>query len=204
MILSVCLLLIFSYILATTLPSVYLKQKKKVIAACNELVNESDEVKCFPLVSLVIFSLTALVYYLSSDSLLLSFCFCLAIAAYTDASKRWIPDFIIYLLLAISVYSLNSKDLMLTLFSLGFYLTPVVILSVYGYVTKKELWIASGDYYVLPSIGLMLFPEYAAGTMLATLAIMLVLMRWMKQIPLVTVAYFTFTGVNVCSLLGSL
>ncbi|WP_162382794.1 prepilin peptidase [Citrobacter sp. NCU1] len=175
-----------------------------MIENCIDLTNENDEVSRFPFISLVMFSLVALIYYLSSDLLLMAFCFCLAIAAYTDACKRWIPDFIIYLLLAISIYSLHSKVLLLSLFSLSFYITPVVLLSIYGYVVKKESWIASGDYYVFPSIGLMLSPEYAAGTMLATLAIMLVLMRWIKQIPLITVAYFTFTGFNICLLSGYL
>ena len=87
---------------------------------------------------------------------------------------------------------------------MAFYMAPVVILSLYGYIVKKETWIASGDYYVFPSIGLLLSPEYAAVIMLITLFFMLFFMQWVKQIPLVTVAYFTFTGFNVCSLLGFL
>ncbi|EJP5820594.1 prepilin peptidase, partial [Cronobacter sakazakii] len=136
--------------------------------------------------------------------ILLIFSGLLAIAAYTDVCKRWIPDLIIYLLVIVSVYSLHTKDVFTSLIAMAFYMAPVVILSLYGYIVKKETWIASGDYYVFPSIGLLLSPEYAAVIMLITLFFMLFFMQWVKQIPLVTVAYFTFTGFNVCSLLGFL
>ncbi|WP_410376050.1 prepilin peptidase [Enterobacter sp. CPE_E222] len=165
---------------------------------------EKEVVKHLPHFSILVFSIAVLVYYLSSDVLLFVFCLTLAITAYTDACTRWIPDPVIYALIAISVYSLNSKDFSESLYSVAFYVMPVLLLSLYGYVVKKESWIASGDYYVFLSIGLMLIPEYAAGTMLVTLAIMLILMRWVKQIPLVTVAYFTFTGFNICLFSGFL
>lgn len=202
MFLYIFIILPFSYFISFFLPFFYVKQKLKFIESCNELANENDEVACYPFRSLVIFSVPALVYYLSSDLLLLIFCFILAVAAYTDLCKRWIPDLIIFLLLAISVYSLHSKDLTSSLFSVFFYLMPVTLLSFYGFFVKKESWIASGDYYIFPSIGLMLLPEYAAVIMLITLFILLLLMRWIKQIPLVTVAYFTFTGFNICHLSG--
>lgn len=204
MIISVLVLAIFSYAFSFFLPSVYVRQKRKFIESSAELANESESVCRFPLLSLLIFLLPALIYYLSSNLLVMAFCFFLAIAAYTDVSKRWIPDFIIYILLAISVYSLQSKDLALSLFAMTFYLMPVVILSFYGYLKKKESWVASGDYYIFPSIGLMLIPDYAAGVMLFTLTIMLILIRWIKQIPLVTIAYFTFIGFNVCLFSGLL
>lgn len=204
MIISVLALAIFSYAFSFIFPSIYIRQKRKFIESSVELAHETEDVCRIPLLSLLIFLLPALVYYLSANLLVMAFCFFLAIAAYTDACKRWIPDFIIYILLAISVYSLRSKDLTLSLFAMAFYLIPVVILSFYGYVTKKELWVASGDYYIFPSVGLMLIPDHAAGVMLATLAIMLILMRWIKQIPLITVAYFTFTGFNVCLFSGLL
>lgn len=204
MIICVAALVVFSFLIVHILPSVYAQQKKKVLKSCAELANESEDERRFPLLASVIFFIPALIFYLSSDVLSLLFCFVLAIAAYTDICKRWVPDLIIYTLLFLSVFSLHQKDVPLSLLSVTFYLMPVVLLSLYGYVMKKEVWIASGDFYIFPSIGLMLVPGYAAGVMLTTLVIMLVLMRWIKTIPLVTVAYFTFTGFNLCLLSGFL
>ena len=196
---------LFAYVLSVVLPFAYQWQKKKVIESCKELVNEADdEIGHFPFLSLLVISIASLIYYLSSDFILFVFCCCLAIVAYIDACKRWIPDQMIYLLITISVYSLGSRDLTMSLIAVSFYITPVALLSVYGYLVKRESWIASGDYYVFPSIGLMLTPDYAAGVMLTTLFAMLILTRWVRKIPLITVAYFTFTGFKVCSILGIL
>lgn len=205
MIMYVLFTSLFAYVLSVVLPFAYQWQKKKVIESCKELMNEADdEIGHFPFLSLLVISVASLIYYLSSDFKLFIFCCCLAIVAYIDACKRWIPDQMIYLLIAISVYSLGSRDLTMSLIAVSFYITPVALLSVYGYLVKRESWIASGDYYVFPSIGLMLTPDYAAGVMLTTLFAMLILTRWVRKIPLITVAYFTFTGFKVCSILGIL
>lgn len=205
MIMYVLFISLFAYVLSVVLPFAYQWQKKKVIESCKELMNEADdEIGYFPFLSLLVISVASLIYYLSSDFILFIFCCCLAIVAYIDACKRWIPDQMIYLLIAISVYSLGSRDLTMSLIAVSFYITPVALLSVYGYLVKRESWIASGDYYVFPSIGLMLTPDYAAGVMLTTLFAMLILTRWVRKIPLITVAYFTFTGFKVCSILGIL
>lgn len=193
-----------SFVVCVCFPFFYTRAKLKAIESCTELQNDNEEISNHPLLALCLFSLVGLVFYLSSDFILLIFCGLLAIAAYTDVCKRWIPDLIIYLLVIVSVYSLHTKDVLISLIAMAFYMAPVVILSLYGYIVKKETWIASGDYYVFPSIGLLLSPEYAAIIMLITLFFMLFFMQWVKQIPLVTVAYFTFTGFNVCSLLGFL
>lgn len=193
-----------SFVVCVCFPFSYTRAKRKAIESCTELQNDKEEITSFPIFALGLFSLVGLVFYLSSDIILLIFSGLLAIAAYTDVCKRWIPDLIIYLLVIVSVYSLHTKDVFTSLIAMAFYMAPVVILSLYGYIVKKETWIASGDYYVFPSIGLLLSPEYAAVIMLITLFFMLFFMQWVKQIPLVTVAYFTFTGFNVCSLLGFL
>ncbi|PCQ45113.1 prepilin peptidase [Citrobacter freundii] len=174
-----------------------------MIEGCKELLSEDDdEIIHSPVLSLSVISIATFVYYLSSDFVLFLFCSFLAITAYCDACKRWIPDLMIYLLIAISVYSLNSKDLTMSLVAVVFYIIPAALLSVYGFLIKRESWIASGDYYIFPAIGLMVAPEYAACLMLVNLLLVLVFSRWVQKIPLVTVAYFTFTGCQTCILLG--
>ncbi|ELV7790818.1 prepilin peptidase, partial [Salmonella enterica] len=143
-----------------------------------------------------------LIFFLSENMLLSSFCFILSVVAYTDLSARWIPDFTIYLLLVVAMLSLRTTDLILSIWSVLFYLMPALLFSAYGYLLKKEKWIAPGDYYIFPAIGLMITPEYAASLMLVNLLLVLLFSRWVKKIPLVTVAYFTFTGCQTCILLG--
>ncbi|WP_459578925.1 prepilin peptidase [Enterobacter asburiae] len=192
-----------AFVLSVTFPFVYLRKKKQVIEGCKELLSEDDdEIIHSPVLSLLVISIATFVYYLSSDFVLFLFCSFLAITAYCDACKRWIPDLMIYLLIAISVYSLNSKDLTMSLVAVVFYIIPAALLSVYGFLIKRESWIASGDYYIFPAIGLMVAPEYAACLMLVNLLLVLVFSRWVQKIPLVTVAYFTFTGCQTCILLG--
>lgn len=192
-----------AFVLSVTFPFVYLRKKKQVIEGCKELLSEDDdEIINSPVLSLSVISIATFVYYLSSDFVLFLFCSFLAITAYCDACKRWIPDLMIYLLIAISVYSLNSKDLTMSLVAVVFYIIPAALLSVYGFLIKRESWIASGDYYIFPAIGLMVAPEYAACLMLVNLLLVLVFSRWVQKIPLVTVAYFTFTGCQTCILLG--
>ncbi|ELS5068888.1 prepilin peptidase [Salmonella enterica] len=193
--------IIFAYVLSIVFPVIYLHEKKNAIKQSDQLLNENDEVGCFPVLGIVIFTIPLLIFILSGNIVLSSFCFILSVMAYTDLSARWIPDLAIYLLLAIAMLSLRTADLIISFWSVLFYLMPAILLSTYGYVLKKEKWIASGDYYVFPAIGLMITPEYAASLMLINLLIVLFFSRWVQKIPLVTVAYITFTGCQTCILL---
>ncbi|MGK7247397.1 prepilin peptidase [Buttiauxella agrestis] len=202
MIIYLVLIFVFSYALAITFPVIYSKAKQSAIKQSAELQIENDEANKYPVLATAMFLIPLLVFILSEDMLLSVFCFLLAIVAYTDASARWIPDVVIYLLLAVSIISIPSNNLVFSLSAAVFYVMPAAMLSAYGYVVRKDSWIASGDYYVFPSIGLMTLPEHAAGLMLMTLAIAVLLTRRIKKIPLVTVAYFTFTGYQTCVLSG--
>lgn len=202
MVLYLTLICVFSYVLTITFPGIYSKAKQNVIQQTAELQIEREEAEKHPVLAIAMFLIPILIYNLSGNMLLAVFCFLLAIVAYTDASARWIPDIIIYLLLAISLISIQPNNLIFSLSAAAFYVMPAVMLSAYGYVVRKESWIASGDYYVFPSIGLITLPEHAAVLMLMTLAIAVLLTRRIKKIPLVTVAYFTFTGYQTCVLLS--
>ena len=188
--------------LSITFPAIYLKEKKNALEQNEILRHESNDVGQFPILSIAMFIVPVLIYYLSENMLLSSFCFVLSVIAYTDLIARWVPDLTIYLLLFLAMLALRTTDLIMSLWSVLFYVMPAALFSAYGYFIKKENWIASGDYYVFPPIGLMLTPDYAAGLMLINLLVVLLLSRWVQKIPLVTVAYFTFTGCQTCIFLG--
>ena len=192
----------FAYIFSRLLPLIYTNVKQKAIEQGNLLLSESSSVGVFPVIAITMFSFPAFILYLSGDIFLSLFCFCLSLVAYTDLCVRWIPDLLIYMLLAISILSVRNLDLSQLLWSSSFYLMPAILLSVYGVILKGEKWIASGDYYIFPSIGLMITPKFAATIMLVNLFLTLMLSIWVKKIPLVTVAYFTYLGYQICMLLG--
>lgn len=197
-------LCLFAYTFSVTFPALYLKEKRNAIEQGEQLLQEQSEPGRFPVLAIAMFIMPVAVFSLSASMLLSTFCFILAVVAYTDISTRWIPDPAIYALLAVSMFSLHNVDLILPLWSVVFYLIPAVMISACGYIRKKETWIASGDYYVFPSVGLMVLPEYAAGLMLINLSIVVILSRWVQKVPLVTVAYFTFLGYQLCLFSGLL
>lgn len=202
MILYLSVICLFAYMLSITFPAIYLKEKQNTLEQNEILLHESNEVGQFPILAIAMFIVPVLIYYLSENMLLSSFCFVLSVVAYTDLSARWVPDLTIYLLLVLAMLALRTADLIMSLWSVLFYVMPAALFSAYGYFIKKEKWIASGDYYIFPAIGLMLTPDYAAGIMLINLLVVLLLSRWVQKIPLVSVAYFTFTGCQTCIFLG--
>ncbi|PHM25089.1 prepilin peptidase [Xenorhabdus budapestensis] len=202
MILYMALMCVFSYILSRIFPGIYLRVKKNTLQQYKELKEEDDNVGIFPLISVLMFLLPVVIYSLSNDRLLSVYCFLLAVVGYSDLSSRWIPDIFIYLLLGLSVYSLPTEEVSSSLYAAVFFVAPALLLSAYGYIIKREQWIASGDYYLFPSVGMMVLPEYAAGMMLLALWFTLLLTRWFQKVPLVTVVYFTFSGYQICHLSG--
>lgn len=173
-----------------------------MIAQSEILCEEKTEAKRFPVLAIIFFLIPVFIFFKSESITLAMFVFVLAIVAYTDLSARWIPDFLSFLLIFLAMVAMRTSDLFSILCAVILYLTPVVILSSYGYLVKKESWVASGDYYVFPSIGLMLLPEYAAFLMLMNLLVVIIISRLMSDIPLVTIAYLTFSGYQTCILLG--
>ncbi|WP_340621875.1 hypothetical protein [Xenorhabdus siamensis] len=182
MILYMALMCVFSYILSLIFPIIYLRIKKNTLQQYKELKEENDNVGIFPLISMLMFLLPVLIYFLSNDILLSVY------------------DIFIYLLLGLSVYSLHLEDVSSSLYASVLFVAPALFLSAYGYIIKREKWIASGDYYLFPSIGMMILPEYATGMMLLVLLFTLLLTRWLQKVPLITVVYFIFSGYQICNL----
>lgn len=192
MFIAICILSCFSYVFVISLPDIYLKQKKAVIDQVNELQNDKDEVGSFQYLSLLMFLTPVVIYSFTDDVGLSIFCFILAIAAYTDLTTRWIPDMLSYLLISCAVYNSAENGPVLSALSVVLFIAPALMLSAVSYVRSKSVVIASGDYYIFPSVGLMVSPEYSAFVMLTTLAISYSLKKVTTHAPLVTILYFVF------------
>ncbi|HHL3258670.1 TPA: prepilin peptidase [Citrobacter braakii] len=200
----VVMVLMFAIVFSFIFPALYLKEKGKVINNCAELQQETYKPERFTAFSILMFLMPLLIFYLSGNITLSIFTFAFAIVAYTDVSARWIPDCVIYALLVISMVSVRLADFETIILSVTLYIFPALLLSIYGYIVKNESWIASGDYYVFPSIGLMILPQYAAGLMFVNLFLVILISRWVPKAPLVTIAFITFTGYQICILSGVL
>lgn len=202
MIIYTVMIVLFSFVLSLSFPAIYVKVKQNTIQQLDLLREESNDVGRFPVLAISMFLMPVMLFFLSESMLLSVFCFIFAVVAYTDVSARWVPDFLIYFLLALAMIFVRTTDFTLSFWAVVFYMMPIAMFSAYGFLTKKETWIASGDYYLFPSIGLTLLPEYAAGLMLINLMLVLVISRWVQKVPLITVAYFTFIGYQTCLLSG--
>lgn len=196
-------LVVSSFIFAQLTPLVYKMKRADVIRQNELLLREEYDVKKHNVLSLVIFLCPLLLLHLSGNTNLFYFSLLMAIGAYTDLSTRWIPDPVIYLMLAFSILAIDKNDVT-QYWGMVFYLLPVILLNLFCRVFKGGYVIASGDMYIFPSVGLMVSPEHASELMTLNLVFCVILSRWVEQIPLVTVAYFTFIGYQLCVFFGFL
>jgi len=180
------------------IPGIYFRRREGAMIQMQELSKEENEVKRYPLIAFAIFSCPAIVYSLTGDITLSLFCIVLAVTAYTDFCTRWIPDIAIYILLAISIFEAGPREDITSLFGCAFFVLPAFLLNAYGLLVKNKVWIASGDFYIFPSVGLMVLPEHASALMIFTLLITSILNQWIRAVPLITVLYVIFSGYLLC------
>lgn len=198
-VLALCL---FAVIFASYFPTLYVKKKNLLIQQSKELDEETFQVKPFFSCSVLLFLTPLLMFYLSQNIYMAVFCFVFAVLAYTDLSARWLPDIPVYLLMVLSVMGVDKQDMSECIISSLFFVAPAVLLNFLLRIKGSKSFIAAGDFYVLPSIGLMIRPEHAAGLMLLILFQTVFMSRLCKQIPLITVTFSTFCGYQICLLLS--
>ncbi|EGH9360820.1 prepilin peptidase [Salmonella enterica] len=194
--------LVITYLIPEITPYLYRDKRNDAIQQSIELSKECDTVSKSLFLSAIIFSCSAVIFYMSGDFYLLIFMTLLAVVAYTDLFTRWVPDPLIYLLLACSVYVASQYDVAIHLWAMFFYIMPAILLNLTFRIYKKKYVIASGDFYVFPAIGLMLAPEHAAIVMFLNLVFILFISPFFTSIPLITVSFFSFAGYQLCLLLG--
>lgn len=191
-------LCVLSGLLILKLPNYYKKQRHIALSHYEYLKREEVSIPSYPLMALSMLVLPVVVYYMSHNMLLSVFCCVLATVAYADLCARWIPDPGIYALLAIAVYSISPYNVITSIASAIFFVTPALLMNIYGYIRKKEVWLASGDFYTAPSIGVFIKPECASAVMIVSLLSVLITQRWVTKVPLITIIYYIFTGYLLC------
>jgi len=198
-VLALCL---FAVIFASYFPSLYLRKKNLLIQNCKELEEETFQVKPLITYSVLLFLTPLLIFYLSQSIYMAVFCFVFAVLAYTDLSARWLPDIPVYLLMMLAAMGVDKQEIFECVISSFFFVAPAVLFNILLKIKGSNSFIAAGDFYVLPSVGLMIRPEHAAGLMFIVLLLTVLMSKTCKQIPLITVTFTIFFGYHICGLLN--
>ncbi|CZV48502.1 prepilin peptidase [Enterobacter hormaechei] len=182
---------------ADYLPYVYQTVKMKVIEDNKLLESEELKTNSYPLVSVLMF-MSAIIVYILTDNLYLSFfVFAFACVAYTDLVMRWVPDILIYLLAWISLIDF-TKSIDEGILSIVMFCLPALVIYLYTYVINRHKCISSGDWYVIPSVGLWLSPDLAASYMAVCIIMVAITSRYTKDVPLLTCLFPVFVGGQLC------
>lgn len=153
-----------------------------VSRAEQEVLSQYDEVKLAsryrtavePLLALFLACVAPVFYAVQSDITLSVFIGLLALVSYIDIMRQWVPDVLIHLL---SWYSLSclalgfiTPDVLYSLLSLLLLLLPFLAINAYSWIKNRSYIYASGDIYILLSVGLWL--DYRFSLSAAALSIL--------------------------------
>lgn len=183
---------------------IYRNLKKNAIVQAKALSDEPDKETAYPICAVIMFSCSVSMFSLTDNVVLSVFILLLAAAAYADMATRWIPDVLIYLLIAVSLFDVDKHNIVLRGLGCVFFIVLPLVLNLYGYLKTKTFWIASGDFYVFFALGFWIQPEYSAAIMLMALLIGAWLMRFCHGVPLVTCVFPFFIGYKLCEAYGVL
>lgn len=194
-------LAVLGKLFADHLPYVYQTVKNKVIED-NKLL-ESEEVKAesYPFVSVLLFMSVMLIYILTDNLYLSIFVFAFAFVAYTDLVMRWVPDILIYSMAWISFLGF-TKPIGEGILGIALFCIPAIVIYLYSYISSRDKCIASGDWYVIPSVGLWLSPDIAASYMAVCLILVAFTCRYTKDVPFLACLFPVFVGGQLCELYG--
>ncbi|TNV16089.1 hypothetical protein FH968_19805 [Buttiauxella sp. B2] len=184
------------------LPLLYSNARNSVIEQITAL--ESNEIlQPQPLACLVWMVLVIAFWLSGTHSLVLcGFVLILAVAAYIDKVCEWVPDWVIYGALWYSV-AFHHTNVNQSLISSGLILVFPLLLNFVEWLRNKKYLIASGDIYLLPSIGWWVQPEYAFALCGVAYLLACVVGKVFKTVTvpfipflsLIFIAYKTFEGV---------
>lgn len=196
--------ILLSFFMFKYTSKIYEREKKLAIKQLEELKSEKVIIISSVTLASLICILNICIYTYTENEILILYCLLLSIVAYTDYVAKWVPDVLIFLMVALSGFAIVPEKLTFSLISILFFTAPVIFMNLIGYVRKREVWIASGDFYIIPTTAVWVEPEHAASLMLVVLIVTISISTRCKKVPLITVIYFSFMGYKLCSLLNIL
>lgn len=193
--------LIFSVVLAFNLPVIYHSARLAAEESCAESSNEPIKVSVKPLLAVLMLSIGVIpTWMITHNPALTLFVMVLGCSAYIDYITRWVPDVLIFALSWIALLALlpEKGEVSPALISAAMMLIPALLINTIAWFLSRTTALASGDLYVLPSIGVWLAPEWAAVCMGITLSITLIASRYVRSVPFITALYPVFIMVAIC------
>jgi hypothetical protein len=183
---------------------VYEKVKANFISHSDALKRDSRIIGRYPLAAMVMFYFVILFYYLTGNYQLSLFITLFAIIAYSDMASRWIPDVTIFLLFGVSVYGLTTHDFSTRLLSVFLFMLFPVMLTVWVKIKNGNIFMASGDFYVIASVGIWVSPLYAVPVMLWSILVSKAVSQYVMEVPFITCLYFIFCFYKLMDVSGIL
>lgn len=194
-------LAVLGKLFADHLPYVYQTVKIKIIEDNKLLESEGFKTESYPFVSVLMFMSVILIYILTDNLYLSVFVFAFACVAYTDLVMRWVPDILIYSMIWISLLGF-TKPIDEGLLSIALFCLPALVIYLVSYISNRGKCIASGDWYVIPSVGLWLSPDIAASYMAVCIILVAITCRYTKDVPLLACLFPVFVGGQLCEFYG--
>lgn len=196
------LALTVSILLIIYFPVLYAKEKQNVIAQIEDVREDEGEAVSYPLSLVLMLTFPVLVFYHTEEFALSIYCFVFAMLAYADLSARWLPDILLYVMLAISMYMVRDAALLNIVVPVILFVAPAVMLNVSAIMKRKQQPIANGDFYIFPSIGMTLQDEYAFAIMAISIFVSILVSKRIKKVPFVLILYIAYGGYLTCISLG--
>lgn len=192
---------IFSLLLAFNLPVIYQVARLAAEESCAESPNEPVKGSVKPLLAVLLHSSGVIpTWIITHNPALTLFVMVLGCSAYIDYVTRWVPDVLIFALtwIALIALLLGKREVSPELISAAVMLIPALLLNAIAWLLSRTIAFASGDLYVLPSIGIWLAPEWAAICMGISLSLTLIASRFVRDVPFITALYPVFVVVAIC------
>lgn len=196
------LALTVSILLIIYFPLLYAKEKQNVIAQIEDVRKDEAEAGSYPLSLVLMLTFPVLVFYHTAEYALTIYCFVFAILAYADLSARWLPDVLLYVMFAISMYMVKDEALLNIMVPVLLFIAPAVMLNLSAIMKRKQQPIANGDFYIFPSIGVTLQDEYAFAIMSFSILVSILVSKRIKEVPFVLILYIAYGGYLTCISLG--
>lgn len=191
-------------IIGCAIPHFYNILKIKLLEQAKELNKERRKCKGKFSLLIVISLMPFLLFHKENEIEYLFFFLVFGLLAYSDYISRWLPDPLVYLLVGLAVFCIDKKDLISPLLSVILYVLPLVVLNVIGWLGFKKTIIAAGDFYVLLSVGILIFPYYSMVLVLITILLSMIYSKFTSEVPFIFVAYIVMLGYELCVNYGML
>lgn len=192
---------LLSILLSSCLPFLYQSARVNVAKSHEELKLSPCVVHRNPFLAVLLLSGGMLPLWTMTHSPGLAiFVMLLGSAAYIDYITQWVPDVLIFGLAWVALITIipSQPDLISSLSGAAIIILPALMLNLINWLRSQPAVFASGDLYLLPSLGVWLAPQSSGICIAISLIIAVAVNFYVREVPFITVIYPVFVGVIIC------